>query len=136
MKSGRIDPSLTIPYLCHYKGYRVFWTSNLAEHLSINWRCRIVTIYEHKISLWNYLGSRKQTVIPRPILEEAIDTLNLLFPLDDSLTKIFLKQNCKTFHGLGYCSRPREQALDLVRFNFWRERIASLAEIMNEEPEV
>ncbi|KAI0012634.1 hypothetical protein F4779DRAFT_16292 [Xylariaceae sp. FL0662B] len=134
MTTGRIDPAISLPYICTYRGFRVFWTSNLAEHLSISWKSRIITVYEHKIFLWNHLGDAKRTVIPRPILEEAIDTLNLLFPLNDSLTSTYLAQNGKTFLGLGYCTRPRDLSLDLAKFNFWRDRIADLVEIMNEEP--
>ncbi|KAI1084375.1 hypothetical protein F5B20DRAFT_524664 [Whalleya microplaca] len=134
MTTGRIDPSISLPYLCTYRGFRIFWTSNLAEHLSISWNSKIITVYEHKIFLWNHLRDTKRTVIPRPILEEAIDTLNLLFPLNDPLTKTYLTQNGKTFSGLGYCTRPRDRSLELGKFNFWRDRIADLVGIMNEQP--
>ncbi|KAJ2979998.1 hypothetical protein NUW58_g7060 [Xylaria curta] len=132
--TGRIDPSISIAYLCSYRGFKVFWTSNISEHLSISWKSKIITIFEHKVFLWNHLRNSKTPIIPRSILEEAIDTLNLLFPLNDRLTTTFLAQNGKDFQGLGYCSRPRDLCLDLGRFNIWRDRIAELVEIMNEEP--
>lgn len=134
MITGRIDPSLSLAYLCTYRGFRVFWTSNISEHLNISWKSKIITIYEHKVFLWNHLRNSKAPMIPRVILEEAIDTLNLLFPLKDRLTTAFLAQNGKDFQGLGYCSRPRDRCLDLGNFNIWRNRIAELVEIMNEEP--
>ncbi|KAI3337219.1 hypothetical protein HD806DRAFT_476007 [Xylariaceae sp. AK1471] len=134
MVTGRIDPSLSLAYLCTYRGFKVFWTSNLSEHLNISWKSKIITIYEHKIFLWNHLRNSNNPIIPRTILEEAIDTLNLLFPLNDRLTRSFLAQNGKEFQGLGYCSRPRDLCLDLGKFNIWRDRIAELVEIMNEEP--
>ncbi|KAI0805291.1 hypothetical protein GGR55DRAFT_287671 [Xylaria sp. FL0064] len=132
--TGRIDPSLSLAYLCTHRGFRVFWTSNLSEHLHISWKSKIVTIYEHKVFLWNHLRNSTAPIIPRPILEEAIDTLNLLFPLNDRLTARFLAQNGKDFQRLGYCSRPRDLCLDLGKFNIWRDRIAELVEIMSEEP--
>src|SRR5207244_8887795 len=105
MKTGRIDPAMTMSHLSGSRGLKVFWTSNLADHLAINWKSRVVSVYEHKICLWNHLNSKVEPIIPREILEEAIDTLNLLFPLNDSPTKDFLKQNGKPFYGLGYCKR-------------------------------
>ncbi|KAI0486780.1 hypothetical protein F4859DRAFT_466893 [Xylaria cf. heliscus] len=134
MITGRIDPSLSLAHLCTCRGFKVFWTSNISEHLTISWKSKIITVYEHKIFLWNHLRSSTSSIIPRPILEEAIDTLNLLFPLNDRPTTTFLAQNGKDFQGLGYCSRPRDLCLDLGRFNVWRDRIAELVEIMNEEP--
>lgn len=132
--TGRIDATLSIPYLCNTKNFRVFWTSNLADHLSINWKSRIINVYEHKIVLWNHLQTPKRTIIPHTILGEAIDTLNLIFPLGDPLTKLFLQQNGKSFYGLGYCGRPRDSCLDLGHFQHWKHRIADLVEIMNQEP--
>ncbi|KAI0460538.1 hypothetical protein F5B21DRAFT_12676 [Xylaria acuta] len=134
MITGRIDPSLSLAYLCTYRGFKVFWTSNISEHLSISWKSKIITIYEHKIFLWNHLRNSTTPIIPRSILEEVIDTLNLLFPLNDRPTTTFLAHNGKDFQGLGYCSRPRDLCLDLGKFNVWRDRIAELVEIMNEEP--
>ncbi|KAI1421670.1 hypothetical protein F5Y12DRAFT_688576 [Xylaria sp. FL1777] len=134
MITGRIDPSLSLAYLCTYRGFKVFWTSNISEHLHISWKSKIVTIYEHKVFLWNHLRNSKTPIIPQAVLEEAIDTLNLLFPLNDRLTTKFLAQSGKDFHGLGYCSRPRDLCLDLGKFSIWRDRIAELVEVMNEEP--
>jgi hypothetical protein len=134
MVTGRIDPSLSLAFLCTYRGFKVFWTSNFSEHLNISWKSKIITIYEHKVFLWNHLRNSDSPIIPREILEEAIDTLNLLFPLNDPQTRSLLAQNGKDFQGLGYCSRPRDKCLDLGRFNIWRDRIAKLVEIMNEEP--
>ncbi|KAH8653625.1 hypothetical protein BX600DRAFT_515881 [Xylariales sp. PMI_506] len=130
----RILPSMSIPYLCKYRSYKVAWTSNLAEHLNINWRFKVITVYEHKVFLYNHLKNAQDPITPRAVLEEAIDTLNLLFPLNDPLTKRFLDRCGKTFHGLGYCGRPRAQCLDLGKFVVWQTNIARLMEIMDEQP--
>jgi hypothetical protein len=132
MTTGRIDPAMTMAHLSHFGGLKVIWTSNLADHLVVNWKSRVMTVYEHKICLWNHLNSSAEPIIPREILEEALDTLNLLFPLNDTRTKEFLQQNGKPFYGLGYCKRDR--VYDVGRFYFWRDSIAELMEIMNEGP--
>jgi len=134
MKTGRIEPSMTMAYICNRKGMSVWWTSNLAEHLHIDWKSRIIKVYEHKIFLRNHLRDPKHSMIPPPILEEALDTLNVLFPLMDPPTKVLLERNGKTFNGLGVCSRPRDASLDLGKFYIWRSRMAELIEVMNEEP--
>ncbi|KAI1154998.1 hypothetical protein F4825DRAFT_409257 [Nemania diffusa] len=134
MVTGRIDPCLSLAYLCNYRGFKVFWTSNISEHLNISWKSKIITVYEHKVFLWNHLRNSKTPIIPRAVLEEAIDTLNLLFPLNDRFTTTLLAQHGKDFQGLGYCSRPRDQCLDLGKFDIWKDRIAELVEIMHEEP--
>ena len=52
--------------------------------------------------------------------------------MNDSPTKRFLKQSGKSFYGLGYCKR--ERCYELEKFRIWRERIADLMDVMDEEP--
>src|SRR3569833_3748157 len=68
MKSGKLDPRMTVAFLSSHRNLTVFWTSNLAEHLSIDWKHRVITIYELKLFLWNHLKSPNYTLIPRDIL--------------------------------------------------------------------
>ncbi|KAJ8127022.1 hypothetical protein O1611_g6615 [Lasiodiplodia mahajangana] len=134
MVTGRIHPSLSLAYLCNDRGFKVFWTLNISEHLNIGWKSKITTIYEDKVFLWNHLRNSKTPIVPREILEGAIDTLNLLFLLNNRLMTTLLAQNGKECQGLGYCSRPRDLCLDLGKFNIWKDHIAELVEVMNEEP--
>lgn len=76
------------------------WTSNLAEHLQIDEQSnpKTVTIYEHKIWLWNNIQAsakdsklRSQCVVPSAAIEEALDTHNLLFPFGDAATAKLLR---------------------------------------------
>ncbi len=91
--SARINATFTMACLVEQYGFRIYWTSNLAEHLSINWKFKIISIYEHKICLWNHVRSPGDSPgFPSSIHEEALDTLNLLFPFDDARTKSLLQK--------------------------------------------
>ncbi len=119
-------------YLNQARSFDVVWTDNLAEHLSINWKLRVVTIYAHKLFLRNHLRYTDVPIIPSAVLEEALDTLNLLFPYNDAQTEAFLKRHEKPFYSLGYCGRTR--VLDLSHYRYWRARVADLVDVMQEEP--
>lgn len=126
---GRIRPILTMAYLETRHGFQVRWTHNLAEHLSIDWKYRTVTVYEHLICLWNHLEAGT-TVIPKSILEEAIDTINLLFPSEKKETQDYLRKHGRTFWKLGYCKGKRD--LGVGRYLHWQDSVQQLMDIIGE----
>jgi hypothetical protein len=128
----RIDPAFTMAYLVSVYGIRVYWTHNLADHLAIDWRNKVVTVYEHKICLFNHLHYAGESVLPKKVLEEALDTLNLLFPFLDGPTSEFLSRQGKPFDSLGYCNRPR--LLEMDKYVYWRDKIEDLIDLFNEPP--
>lgn len=127
LSDGTIDADLKADHLVAYHGYTIVWTDNLAAHLTINWKHKTLTVYEHKITLHNHLRFPGSCVIPADVLGEAIDTLNLLFPFQDNGTKRFLTKHKKPFYGLGMCNRPRK--LKLSDYSYWRSRVADLVYI-------
>ncbi|KAI1074399.1 hypothetical protein F5B20DRAFT_563600 [Whalleya microplaca] len=131
-KRNRIPRSFTMAHLCRRYGFRVIWTNNLADHLIINWEHKIVTIYEHLICLWNHCKYTNDCHIPQAILEEAIDTINLLFPSDKADTQAFLRITNKSFWKLGYCERQR--CMQLSGYHYWRGSIQQLMEVLDDPP--
>ncbi|KAK1751332.1 hypothetical protein QBC47DRAFT_391644 [Echria macrotheca] len=129
---ARIQSNLTMANLVANFGFKVRWTHNICEHLSIDWVGRVITVYEHKICLWNHLRFKEDTVLPAAILEEAIDTLNLLFPFGDAATEILLKKHCLPFYGLGYCGRQR--TLNIRDYSYWRKPIEELQRVLDGPP--
>ncbi|KUI58607.1 hypothetical protein VP1G_05900 [Cytospora mali] len=134
---SRIDPKFSMDLFVKAYEYRVSWTSNLADHLKINPESpRLIMVYEHKICLWNHLKMAQDKnsvpVLPVPLIEEAIDTLNLLFPLGKKSTKSFLRRHGKSFHGLGKCGRATQY--DLQKYHYWRKEIGDLAEVLSQRP--
>ncbi|KAI0109496.1 hypothetical protein GGR51DRAFT_511693 [Nemania sp. FL0031] len=128
----RIPPDLTADSLVKNYGFTVSWTNNLADHLSIDWKYKIITVYEHKVHLQNSIRFRGSSLVPVEVLGEVIDTLNLLFPFQDDSTKRFLSKYKKPFYGLGLCNRPRK--LELSEYRYWRGRVADLVYISKGPP--
>lgn len=139
--AAKLEPKCTMAYLSQAYDFRPHWTSNLADHLSIDTDSRTITIYEHKIFLWNHLKSTRlrangnsPPILPRPVLAEALDTLNLLFPFGDDATEAFLRREGKeaSFYGLGSCTRDRQ--LDLSRYRYWRGEVGEITSIVSQPP--
>ncbi|KAJ2979969.1 hypothetical protein NUW58_g7069 [Xylaria curta] len=131
-KRDIIPRSLTVAHLCKNYGFTVNWTDDLRHHLNVDWENQRITVYEHLIYLCNHLNYPAATAIPISILEEAVDTINLLFPSDQKRTKKFLRDEHKTFNRLGYCGRERRMRLSDYRH--WRERVRILKEALDDPP--
>lgn len=102
-------------------GIKIKWTNSLAEHLSYDGT--FLWIYQHKACLWNY--TRTHCVLPRDLLEETIDTLNLLFPTNDTDTDLFLKENKKCYiTQQGALGRKIERSL--AHYTYWGVRLQHL----------
>lgn len=135
MFSNKIDPKFSMALLVKEHGYQISWTSNLADHLKIDpGSPRRILIYEHKIFLWNHdrMAKKHVAVLPLPLVEEAIDTLNLLFPFGKKSTKSLLRRHGKAFHGLGNCGRATKY--DIQEYHYWRKEIGELAEVLSQQP--
>jgi hypothetical protein len=114
-------------------GFTLCWTSNLAAHLNIDWQHKILTVYEHKIALYNHLRfPSPNSPLPSALLAEALDTINLLFPFQHDPTKRLLARHSKPFYGLGWCGRSATLSLD--DFRIWRTRIDELAQASRQPP--
>jgi len=130
-KQSRVPSSFSLPYLCSRYQFSIKWTDNLARHLEIDWRNDEIIVYEHLISLRNHLRYSTHCPIPKGILEEAIDTINLLFPQTREVRR-FLERRGISFAALGPCGRKRQ--LDLAAYRFWHGNIVELVEILGERP--
>lgn len=130
---SRIDPAFTAAYLINICGLRIRWTNTFSDHLRFDRKGQTLAVYKHKICLFNHLKAKGSCPIPSEVLEEALDTLNLLFPFGDSSTKQLLsRQILGGFYSLGNCNRDR--TLDLTRYKYWREELSDLIEAFNEPP--
>ncbi|WYZ41412.1 hypothetical protein EsH8_V_000307 [Colletotrichum jinshuiense] len=128
MKSRTVDSKLTMSYLVVNHGFDVDWTDHLDEHLAINWKTKLVSIYQHKLWLSSHLQSSAQCVLPGGLVGEALDTLNLLFPYGDAPTKSFLDKQGQRFYSLGLCGRERK--LELGAYPRWGRQLEELSEVL------
>jgi hypothetical protein len=126
---NRLDDSLTAANLVRSCDIHLMWTSNLADHLKFDRRTRVLKVYQHKICLFHHLGSAASP-IPKSVIEEAIDTLNLLFPLGDTATETLLRREKKTFSNLGICGRQ----VQYKEYSYWSTHLEILADVLNEPP--
>jgi len=130
---SRIDPAFTAAYLVNICRIKLHWTNNLSNHLEFDRKRWILSVYQHKICLLNHIKAEEDTLIPKDILEEALDTLILLFPFGDSSIKRLLARNGQSvFYGLGNCNRNR--SLNLARYEYWNEEVQDLIDAFNEPP--
>ncbi|KAJ4377208.1 hypothetical protein N0V83_000031 [Neocucurbitaria cava] len=130
-----LDDSFTVVNLKAICRIHIRWTDNLVDHLKLEGPRghRILSIYRHKICLVNHLKGPDPTVIERGVLDEAIRTLDLLFPFGDLKTAEFLKAERVHFHSMP----PSEfsQPINLAEFTYWRNNLSQLLRLLNGPPE-
>ncbi|KAF2789691.1 hypothetical protein K505DRAFT_207904, partial [Melanomma pulvis-pyrius CBS 109.77] len=129
---SKIDPSFTAACLANICGVKLYWTDNIANHLRFDSTRQVLTVYKHKICLVNHL-SADDDCIPKEVLRETLDTLNLLFPFGDLATKqLLMKEGQLLFYGLGNCNRGRQ--LNIEEYKYYREELEHLIDSFNRPP--
>lgn len=124
----QLQEDLSAASLCDHYGFSIYWTHNLSEHLTIDWKHKILTVYEDKIVAYNHVRAGTASLpVPDQLFEETIDTLNLLFPFQNKPTKKLLEKHDVAFYGLGLCGRPRKLLLN--DYHYWRGRIADIHQV-------
>ena len=131
-KECRIDQEFTAKYLMHVSGVKILWIDNLGEHLRFSHRSRTLKVYQHKICLLHHLNT-PNCILPVNLVEETIDTLNLLFPPYDPPTNKFLCKEKKRFNNLGLCGR--DPVTDLRKYSYWRNELYDLIQVFEEPPQ-
>lgn len=130
-----LESSLTAVNLKNICRLHIRWTNNLADHLKLEGQRgkRSLSIYRHKICLVNHRKEPDLTVIPAEILDEAIRSLDLLFPFGDAKTEEFLaSENVQLHNADPFDLTP---ASELNDFKFWRRNMAQLLNLLNGPPE-
>ncbi|OSS54644.1 hypothetical protein B5807_01830 [Epicoccum nigrum] len=131
-----LDASLTAVELIRKRGVQIRWTDSLVEHLKLEGSAgdRSVSIYGQKLRLINHHKDRQAGILQRPMLEEAICTLELLFPVSDPETIKFLREEGMHFNGLApYDAVPVLNSLN--EFVYWRRNLEQLLRLLNGPPE-
>lgn len=130
-----LDESFTAVNLKNICRLHIRWTDNLKDHLKLEGPRgkRSLSIYRHKISLVNHRMGPNPTIIPAKILDEAIRTLDLLFPFGDPRTEAFLEEEKIRLWPISSSESPR--ASDLDDFSYWRSNLTQLAILFNGPPE-
>jgi hypothetical protein len=129
----KVDPKFTAANLAKTCGIAINWTDYIDGHLGFDSERQVLTVYRHKVCLVNFLDGEDGCPIPRDLLNEALHTLNLLFPFGDLATKqLLFKENQQSFYGLGNCNRSRQ--LDLATYSYFREELEHLLDAFSRPP--
>ena len=123
-------------------GLEIKWTHCLSEHLFLKRgrRKTVLMVFPYKASLAELLAntdwasSPTPATIPKTVLAETIESLNLLFPLDDPATTKFLHDHQEDFHL--YPPHDEPKTLNLKEFDIWRDRLFELHEVVFSAPPV
>ncbi|KAF4462228.1 hypothetical protein FALBO_10969 [Fusarium albosuccineum] len=124
-RSRQIPSSFSIPNLVHHYDFKVAWTSDLLQHLRIDWKSKQITIFEHGICLRDHLEYDEIShpcPLPKAVIEEAVDTIRLLFP-NSKETKRFLSREGRSFLKVPY---GRGRRLSLGDYTYWRQSVVDL----------
>jgi hypothetical protein len=129
-----LDESFTaanLKFICRLK---LRWTDNLIDHLRLEGPRgkRSLSIYRHKISLINHQKD-VNPAIPKDVLDEAIRTLDLLFPFGDPRSEQLLEEEGVQLHIIS--PKHAKAATDVNDFRYWRKNIAQLLKLLNGPPE-
>ncbi|KAH7070516.1 hypothetical protein BKA63DRAFT_420630 [Paraphoma chrysanthemicola] len=129
------DESFTAANLKNICRVHIRWTDNLVDHLKLEGPRghRRLSVYRHKLCLVNHRKGPEPTIIPADVLDEAIRTLDLLFPFGDQRTEAFLEEEEIELWTMSPSESPR--AADLDDFKYWKSNLAQLSGLFYGPPE-
>jgi hypothetical protein len=128
------DGSLTAASLKRKRGVKIVWTDNLAEHLKLHGqrKDRSLTVFRQKALLVNHQQA-KDPVIPVKVIDEALHTLDILFPFGDNKTTSYLRSAGVDMHIAG--GSKTQGSFAISEFLYWRSEMAQLVDLWNGPPE-
>jgi hypothetical protein len=129
-----LDPAFTATYLVNTCGVRLHWTDDILTHLSFDLKRLVLAVYRHKACLLSHLDSPWGCPISKEILEETLDTMDLLFPPWDLATKhLLMKEGQQSLYTLG-CRRGN-RVLDVAHYQYFGEALEHLMESFDKAPQ-
>ena len=148
----RVARELTVVNLRKLHGVDVWWTPNLKDHLEYHHETRTLRVFSHKVCLQSHLKVEEQeikqqevtqqdsgqqeinSIFPVRLLDETIRTLDILFPFGDDRTMAYLEDQGQNFYGLTTPRHSRYMSADLNDFDYWRDRLAVLYDLLDQPP--
>ncbi|KLO86472.1 uncharacterized protein LW93_11248 [Fusarium fujikuroi] len=118
----QIPLDFSIPNLIRYYEMKVIWTSDLLQHLKIDWEHNHIKVYEHGICLRNHMKNPGLLPLPKELVREAVDTLTLLFPRCRDTDELLSKE-MRTILDVPY---GRSRSLALSNYHYWRRNLSEL----------
>jgi hypothetical protein len=126
------DPTFTATYLVNTCGVRLQWTDDILAHLNFDLKRLTLTVYRHKACILGHLDNLQDCPLPRDVLEEILDTMDLLFPPDMATKHLLLKEGQQSMYTLG-CHRS-SRVLDVGHYQYFGEALEYLVEAFDKAP--
>lgn len=130
--SVELDRTFTARNIERIGGIRIVWTSNLIDHLRMR-DDRSVALFHHAA----YLHYQKDCcdIYPEGLIQETINTLSLLLPIDKRDTKNWFLKKQMELHLDNEAARCRPLTADerkIDKFKFWRGRLVILKQAFDD----
>jgi hypothetical protein len=131
--AAKFDSAFTATYLTSNCGLSLRWTDDITNHLSFDSKNCILTVYRHKACLLSHLANRQGCPIRADVLEEMLDTMDLLFPPLMHATKALLrKEHQESIFSLG-CHRSH-RLLELEHYKYFGHALSELMHAFDKTP--
>ncbi|KAJ9494385.1 hypothetical protein H2202_010168 [Exophiala xenobiotica] len=124
--------TFTAAFLVNVCRLSIVFTNNLGEHLKLERGKRELRIFPLKACLFAMEKNQENPIVPKSVLKETIQTLNILFPLDDPATVAMMKAEARTFHFEKPFDLP--QTVDDLMFGHWGDRLLALYNVYTSPP--
>ncbi|KAH6980077.1 hypothetical protein EDB82DRAFT_278293 [Fusarium venenatum] len=129
----KMEKIFTARNLCRIAGLDIVWTDNLVDHLRLTDDDQRVHIFHHASFLYVQQQS-SDSLLPKGLADETLQTLALLFPSSDVETRKWFSQLSDT--GLDkrviQCGQLKTDHRQTERFRFWNDRLVVLKQVFDE----
>ncbi|KAG8667879.1 hypothetical protein FPOAC1_012718 [Fusarium poae] len=125
-----IPQGFSVPNLIRCYKMKLIWTSDLLQHLKVDWEHNHIKVYEHGICLRNHMQNPGLCPLPGEFVREAVDTLILLFPRGKD-TDDFLSKERRTILDVPY---GRSRSLAFSNYHYWRLNLSELVTYWEKGP--
>uniref|UniRef100_A0A4E9E631 UDP-N-acetylglucosamine transferase subunit ALG14 n=1 Tax=Gibberella zeae TaxID=5518 RepID=A0A4E9E631_GIBZA len=129
----KMEKIFTARNLCRIAGLDVVWTDNLVDHLRLTDDDRRVHVFHHA-SFLHVQQQSAESLLPKGLAEETLQTLALLFPSSDTETRKWFSQLSEA--GLDkraiQCGQLKTDHRQTERFRFWNDRLVVLKQVFDE----
>ncbi|KAH7079719.1 hypothetical protein FB567DRAFT_127771 [Paraphoma chrysanthemicola] len=133
IQRATFDPVLTAAYLVRVCGMKLRWTDDIGSHLAFDPRRLVLSIYRHKACLVSHLNKQQDCPLPVKVLEETLDTLDLLFPPWEASARQLLKdEGQQSLFTLG--CRRNKRILDLTHYQCFGEALDQVMDAFDKNP--
>ncbi|CZR37436.1 uncharacterized protein FPRO_02304 [Fusarium proliferatum ET1] len=128
----KMEKIFTARNLCRIAGLDIVWTDNLVDHLRLtDDDCRVHVF--HHASFLHVQQQSADSLLPKGLADETLQTLALLFPSSDVETrKWFSKLDADIDRRAIQCGQLKTDHRQTEKFRFWNDRLVVLKQVFDE----